>query len=208
MKLMHGLRLAAALCALNMGFVASAWALQPALKIGDPAPPLQPMSWLKGKPITSLEPGRVYVVEFWATWCVPCKEQMPHLSALQKSHAQRLTIVGINVREGERGKAVADAVRKFVDKQGDQMGYTVAMDDPEKKTVFNAWMTAAGAYGLPTSFIVDGKGRVVWVGHPVGSTEAAFDRALEKALAGQADLAAGREAQAEANQETARRLGK
>jgi thiol-disulfide isomerase/thioredoxin len=198
---------AAAVCALAIGLVSRADALTPTLKIGDPAPPLQPMSWLKGEPVVKFEPGRVYVVEFWATWCVPCKEQMPHLSALQKSQAQRLTIVGVNVREAERGKALADAVRKFVEKQGERMDYTVAMDDPEKKSVFNAWMTAAGAYGLPTSFVVDGKGRVVWVGHPVGARESAFDTAVEQALAGRSDLAAGRDAQQEANRETAARLG-
>jgi thiol-disulfide isomerase/thioredoxin len=208
MKSTAGLRMAAALCALAIGVTARADALHPSLKIGDPAPPLQAMSWLKGEAISKFEPGRVYVVEFWATWCVPCKEQMPHLSALQKSQAQRLTIVGVNVREAERGKALADAVRKFVDKQGERMGYTVAMDDPEKKTIFNTWMTAAGAYGLPTSFVVGGKGRVVWVGHPVGAREAAFDTAVEQALAGQSDLAAGREAQQEANRETAARLAK
>jgi thiol-disulfide isomerase/thioredoxin len=208
MKFMSGLRMAVAICALAVAAISHADALQTTLKIGAPAPPLQPMSWLKGEPISKFEPGRVYVVEFWATWCVPCKEQMPHLSALQRSHAQRLTIVGVNVREAERGKALADAVRKFVDKQGERMGYTVAMDDPDKKTVFNTWMTAAGAYGLPTSFVVDGKGRVVWVGHPVGARESAFDTAVEQALAGRSDLAAGREAQQEANQETAARLGK
>jgi thiol-disulfide isomerase/thioredoxin len=208
MKSTSALAMAAVFCALALGIGARADALTPTLKIGDPAPPLQPMSWLKGEPIAQFEPGRVYVVEFWATWCVPCKEQMPHLSALQKSQAQRLTVVGVNVREAERGKAVADAVRKFVDKQGERMAYTVAMDDPEKKTVFNTWMTAAGAYGLPTSFVVDGKGRVVWVGHPVGARETAFDTAVQQALAGHSDLAAGRDAQKEANQETAARLGK
>lgn len=208
MKSMSGLRMAAVFCALALGIAARAAAFTPTLKIGDPAPPLRPMRWLKGEPISKFEPGRVYVVEFWATWCVPCKEQMPHLSALQKKHAQQLTIVGVNVREAERGKALTDTVRKFVEKQGERMDYTVAMDDPEKKTVFNTWMTAAGAYGLPTSFVVDGKGRVVWVGHPVGAREEAFDVAVQQALAGRSDLAAGRDAQKEANQETAARLGK
>jgi hypothetical protein len=88
------------------------------------------------------------------------------------------------------------------------MGYTVAMDDPQKETIFNAWMTAAGAYGLPTSFVVDRQGRVVWVGHPIGPVRNAFDAAVEQALKGESDLAAARELQKDLNRETAARLGK
>jgi hypothetical protein len=40
----------------------------PTFKIGDPAPPIAPISWIQGTPITKYEKGRVYVVEFWATW--------------------------------------------------------------------------------------------------------------------------------------------
>jgi thiol-disulfide isomerase/thioredoxin len=194
--------------ALVAGAAARADALEPSLKIGDRAPPLEAMSWIKGKPVAKFEPGRVYVVEFWATWCVPCKEQMPHLSALQKKHEDNLTVVGVDARETERGDAHPEAVRKFVAKQGDRMAYTVAMDDPQKEPIFNAWMTAAGAYGLPTSFVVDRQGRVVWVGHPIGTVRDAFDVAVEQALKGESDLSAARDLQKEVNRETAVRLGR
>src|SRR5262245_40142008 len=137
---MNVLRTVGTALALMFCAVSFADAPAPALKIGDPAPPLAVMSWIKGSPVLKFEPGRVYVVEFWATWCVPCKEIMPHLSALQKKHAGRLTVIGMNVRETERGEATQAAVEKFVQKQGPAMEYTVAMDDPAKKTVFNTWM--------------------------------------------------------------------
>lgn len=54
----------------------------PSLNIGDPAPPLRLREWLKGTPVERLEKGKIYVVEFWATWCAPCRSAMPHLSAL------------------------------------------------------------------------------------------------------------------------------
>ncbi len=58
---------------------------QETLQLFDPAPSLE-LRFVKGKPVT-LEEGRgekVYVVEFWATWCVPCKVSIPHLTKLQE----------------------------------------------------------------------------------------------------------------------------
>ncbi|MFM7297514.1 MAG: TlpA family protein disulfide reductase, partial [Planctomycetota bacterium] len=50
------------------------------LGVGDPAPRLRVGSWLKGEPIAGFEAGRVYVVEFWSTWCLPCEKSIPLLS--------------------------------------------------------------------------------------------------------------------------------
>ena len=53
------------------------------LKVGDPAPPLSVSKWVKGTP-NKLTPGKVHVVEFWATWCGPCKATIPHITELSK----------------------------------------------------------------------------------------------------------------------------
>ncbi len=179
----------------------------PTLKIGDPAPALEVMTWIKGEPVTAFEPGRVYVVEFWATWCGPCNAAMPHLSELQQQHADRLTVIGVDVRETIKGEASVEAVRRFVEKKGARMAYTVAMDDPVTEPMFNNWMTAAGSHGLPTSFVVDGRGILVWMGHPMGEGIAAFDRAVVAAVAGKTgDLQAARERQEQISTLNARRL--
>lgn len=158
------------------------------LKIGDPAPILQPMTWIKGEPVTHYDRGRIYVVEFWATWCPPCIDAMPQLTALQSKYRDKLTVVGVNVLESAMGQGDENSVRAFVSKGRPAMGYTVAMDDPMKQPVFTGWMISAGLCCLPTAFIVDRKGAIVWVGGTVASTSYSFDEALHDTLAGKPDL--------------------
>src|SRR4051794_37880273 len=68
----------------------------PKLRVGDPAPLLKVSKWLQGKEVKRYEPGKVYVVEFWATWCGPCIGAMPHLSNLQTEFKDRgLTVIGV-----------------------------------------------------------------------------------------------------------------
>src|SRR5688572_27446227 len=93
-----------------------------ALMVGDPAPALSVARWLKGMPIARFEPGRVYVVEFWATWCGPCIRGMPHLSELQARFAGKVDVIGVDVWEPDLSK-----VEPFVAAQGERMAFTVAV---------------------------------------------------------------------------------
>src|SRR5690606_924487 len=69
------------------------------LKVGDPAPVLTYAKWYKGAPVEQFQRGHVYVVEFWATWCGPCRMAMPHLSELARTYRDQVTVIGYNVRE-------------------------------------------------------------------------------------------------------------
>jgi thiol-disulfide isomerase/thioredoxin len=199
---------------LNLGitviiaFGSASWAgdfgQNPTFKIGDPAPALAPLSWIQGTPVSNYEPGHVYVVEFWATWCPPCIKAIPHLSGLQKKHANALTVVGVNV-EGLLGhEPKADAVPTFMQKWGKDMAYTIAMDDPINKTMSDAWITASGSLGIPTACIVDQHGRLAWVGYPDLVQSYAFDQALKDTVAGKTDLVRARALQASTIRETAK----
>lgn len=154
------------------------------LKIGDAAPAFQVDAWVKGDAFTSLEKGNVYVMEFWATWCGPCIKAMPHLSALQKKYPE-VRFVGVAASEGSSNQAANLAkVTKFVQKQGDGIGYRIVFVGDEAK-MHTPWMKAADRSGIPCSFIVDAEGRVAWIGHPTS-----MDQPLAEIVAGTWDLAA------------------
>src|SRR5581483_10904200 len=70
----------------------------PSLKVGDPAPALNVTRWLQGDAVRTFEPGKVYVVHFWAPWCPNCVSFMPHLAELQARYKdQGLTVIGVSV---------------------------------------------------------------------------------------------------------------
>jgi len=137
-------------------------------RLGDSAYPLVGLTWVKGDPVT-IAPGTVYVVEFWATWCPPCRDSIPHLTELQARYGDRVVFVGVSNED-------AATVRPFVAGLGNQMAYTVAVDPAGK--VVDGYMRAFGQSGIPTAFVVDAEGRVAWVGHPMGDLEAVLDRVL------------------------------
>jgi len=147
-----------------------------AADLGDPAAALQIADWVKGKPF-SLADGKgktVYVVEFWATWCPPCRTSIPHLTELQKKFKDQ-GVVFVGVSDEKLG-----VVQKFVEKMGDKMDYHVAVDQDRKTS--EGYMKAYGINGIPHAFIVDKEGRIVWNGHPMAGLEQALDRVLSGKL--------------------------
>lgn len=150
------------------------------LKVGSKAPAITADKWVKGAEIKSFESGKVYVVEFWATWCPPCVKSIPHLTELQKTHKE-VTVIGMASSEHKSADGPdkrLEKVEKFVAAKGDEMNYTVAYD--ANRAMSKDWMQAAGQSGIPTAFVVGGDGKIVWIGNPL-STEKMTD-AVEKAL--------------------------
>lgn len=139
------------------------------LKVGDKSPPLKAFKWIKGNPVTEFKKGRIYVVEFGATWCTPCAVAIPHLTALAKTHAGAVSVVGLFVMElnqepaSTKNPQYVKKVETYVAKQGLRMEYNVAVDDPYK-TMEKSWLTAAGRIGVPVTFVIDKAGRVAWIG--------------------------------------------
>src|SRR5262249_7109213 len=111
-----------------------------ALKVGDPAPALKASKWLQGDEVKAFEPGQVYVVEFWATWCGPCISFMPDLADLQSQYKdQGVTCVGFTARDLlDVPGNTAEKVAAFVKKRGPKLPYTFAY--AADRTASDAWM--------------------------------------------------------------------
>jgi thiol-disulfide isomerase/thioredoxin len=154
------------------------------LLVGDQVPPLTVSRWVKGEPMERFEPGRVYVVDLWASWCGPCIASFPHLSALRKRYVDDVTVVSVNILEVRPG-----AVPDFVRQQGGRMAFSVAMDSiPDGKQANEGlmaanWLYGAGEEGIPNSYVIDRKGRLAWEGHPM-----AMDSVLAAVVDGSWDV--------------------
>ena len=160
------------------------------LKIGSPAPKLAVSKWLNGDGVQKIEKGKVYVVEFWATWCGPCVAAMPHLSKLNTQYKDKgVVFIGMNLGED------LEQVEPFLKQNDDKMNYRVAIDEPSEKSDADtnrrpngktaaAWFSAAGQQGIPCTFVVNKDSVVAWIGHPMQ-----IDKVLEEIVAGTYDVA-------------------
>ena len=92
--------------------------------------------------------GKVVMLNFWATWCGPCRAEIPDLIALQQKYRDHLVIVGISEDEGP-----VDTVRRFATQQ--QMNYPIVMSTDAIRQIFK------GVVALPTTFVLDRDGRMV-----------------------------------------------
>jgi cytochrome c biogenesis protein CcmG, thiol:disulfide interchange protein DsbE len=112
--------------------------------------------------------GKVVLLDFWATWCDPCREEIPHLVELQKKYADAgLQIIGVSMDDS------ADPVRPFY--QEFHMNYPVVMGTAKTGALYG------GVMGLPITFLIDRDGRI----HRkhIGATDAAvFEKEVKGLL--------------------------
>ncbi len=114
----------------------------------DPAPDFK-LVGLDGKPVTlANSKGKVILLNFWATWCGPCRAEIPDLVELQNKYKDRLQILGLVVDDDDQ-----NAIKEFSEKFGVNYPVAIASDDIR--------MQYGGIVALPTSFLLDAEGRIV-----------------------------------------------
>jgi thiol-disulfide isomerase/thioredoxin len=171
------------------------------LTIGSTAPALDVEHWVqngngKFKPVTEFAKGKVYVVEFWATWCGPCVSSMPHLAEIQKSFADKgVQIVSISDEDLETVEKFLERELKSTTKDGevedgdqpktyrDLTSAYCLTTDPDGSSN-KSYMEAAGQNGIPCAFIVGKDQKIEWIGHPMS-----MDKVLEQVVEGNWDRA-------------------
>lgn len=134
------------------------------LGVGDPAPALNLVDWFNGEPASGGFEGKVHVVEFWATWCGPCRVSMPHLSELQESYGDQVTVIGITDEDPSMVEAFLASEATDGRPWSEVIKYHLATDN-NQATSF-AYMKAANQFGIPTAFIVGRDAKIKWIGHP------------------------------------------
>jgi thiol-disulfide isomerase/thioredoxin len=154
------------------------------LAVGQAAPTLTDVNWVKGEPVKEWKKGEIYVLDFWATWCGPCKKAIPHINELAKAHrADKVNVIGVAV--WPRPNMVP--TDQFVAEKGDGMDYLIA-EDIEGQTA-KRYMDGSLNDGIPTVMIVDRDGTLAWVGNPFVPA-GAMDEAFKAIVAGTHDKAA------------------
>lgn len=156
---------------------------QAELMVGDKAPKLQTGKWIQGHSVSGFDSNHVYVVEFWATWCGPCVQSIPHLNQLwQKFKDKGVIVIGQDVWDSDA------AVAPFVKKMGTNMTYRVALDDKNSDSdgfmSSTWWKRSVNHHGIPTAFIINREGAIAWIGHPMGLKE----EELDEIVSGHQDL--------------------
>lgn len=133
------------------------------LSPGAQAPEIAAEQWLNADGAVRLADlkGKVVVIEFWATWCPPCRESIPHLNQLRKRWLGKDVVVVSLTDEP------ADVVARFIKKSGLQ--YPVGTGS---RSSFDY-----GVDSIPHAFVLDGSGRIVWHGFPGRELDAAVAQA-------------------------------
>lgn len=162
MKIQHALLLLAA--------AAAASSTRAEWNPGDALPSLSTYS-LAGSVPADLE-GQVVLVDFWASWCGPCRQSFPAMDALASAYEQRgLKVLAISVDEKER------AYEHFL--QREQPSFATAWD------AAHTLVADAGIQSMPTSFLIDRNGVIRYVHHGfrAGETDAALRAQIDELLA-------------------------
>ena len=144
---------------------------------GQKAPEFTVAEWLGPRPYTE---GKVVLVDFWATWCKPCREAIPHMNRLHEKFGDDLAVIGISDEP-------AATVRAFMD--DNEMAYPQAIDEQARMK------SAVGVLGIPHVLVISTDGVVRWQGYPMDPAEPLTDELIARIIDADPGVAARRQAE-------------
>lgn len=135
--------------------------------VGGKAPEVKVKAWLNTDPITLKDlRGKIVVLEFWATWCPPCKTSIPHLIKLYEKYKDK-GVAMVSITSESKSK-----VKSFVERN--RMKYPIGTGG-----------TTSSIYrvrGIPHAFIINDDGIIVWEGHPMAGLDKALEKEVKKVI--------------------------
>ncbi|MCG2612944.1 TlpA family protein disulfide reductase [Terrimonas sp. NA20] len=130
--------------------------------LGTEAPPLTITDWLQNIPADTNFTGKYKVLEFWATWCLPCLKAVPHMNKLQeKMKGENIVFVSVGYESAEKVKATLEKV-SFE---------TIVVSDQTRSIHRGLGIQYKGTTPLPRTVLIDDKNRIIWYGTPKKLTE-------------------------------------
>jgi thiol-disulfide isomerase/thioredoxin len=128
--------------------------------VGEKPPEIKLDEWISAQPDTA---GKPILLEFWATWCPPCRKSIPHLNELHEQYKDKsLVIIGVSDED-------ATVVKNF--QKATEMKYPNGLS----KDLVQKY----GVNGIPHAFLIGKDGKLLWHGHPMELNKTAIEGALK-----------------------------
>jgi thiol-disulfide isomerase/thioredoxin len=135
--------------------------------LGAEAPRLTVTDWLQNIPADTNLTGKYKVLEFWATWCVPCLKAVPHMNKLQEKMAgENIVFLSVGYESAEKVKATLQKV-SFK---------TIVVSDQTRSIHRGLGIQYKGTTPIPRTVLIDDKNKIVWYGNPKKLTEKMLKR--------------------------------
>lgn len=161
------------MCVLALTVAAPLSANEPReLTIGDKAPALQIEHWIHNDnedvtPVKKFENGKVYIIEFWGTWCPPCIAMMPHLAEIQLHYGyEKLRLVSISTEKPKVIEAFLEQTVPGADKTYRQLTSVYSLAADPEQSVSSRYINASSQIGVPIAFLIGKTGLIEWSGNP------------------------------------------
>jgi len=137
----------------------------PVLQMDSPAPELKVRDWLRGEPLASFQPDKLYILEFCGTWCEDCDGAMRKLIELQETHKDR-GVEAVAVATNERAASAEEARSTLVAWLAEfpELNFPVGIDDTGAMDTL--WMEPSFSIVIPRVFVIDRDGSIAFIGHP------------------------------------------